>query len=130
MRLLTMEELYKFKNIFQALAWFNNNNPARQKFPNLIEKETITTREDTSVEWAFLCRKIWDTCKMYPLDHQRAFKMRYLGSREGQMHRDHIAEKLGVRPKTVGRWIRNIREDLERVLVAAECIPPPDNSIN
>lgn len=121
---------YKFNTLEQALNWWNSHNPARQKSINLLEDESRARSEDSSAEWATMCTLIYRAIGIFAHGQQKAFRYRYLGDRDKQLNAQDIASLLMVSTRTVKRWTYTVFDEVERVFIAADVIPPRDKHLN
>lgn len=134
-----LEDEYEppFQSLGACLGFWNNYNPARQKFRNLAEPEG-SPRPPTEDFGAVFYNKppsprdLWSTISIIvgkTLKHYRDFEvqgwnLRNQAPREWT-HRvpavDDIAAMQGIHPKKVQRYLRRINEDLVRQL-KARCV--------
>lgn len=135
-------ESYSFKSVFQFLAYYRECNPAR---PRYYEKDryqpehgrVLDGRDEAS--WELCCILLDRALSSYHKESlpRRCFEWRYLTQRDMRSARrgvsarrrdlistEEIAEHLGHHPATIRRWIADVRDHLERVLIDAEVIPP------
>lgn len=120
----------KFESLPQALFWYITHNPARQKAINLLETERGTRPPAEQFSglhdvdtWAAIVCALRDVLDRYDGREALAFRAHEIGLPPGnRIHADEIAEKLAVRPATVYRWIRDIRQALEHELQLREVL--------
>lgn len=121
---------YPFELLGQALSYFNNNNPARQKFTNMFEPDFVgipSSEQSSSHDlWAAICLAIHETLRLYPYEAREIFKRRHLGDRTVQSSKEEIAKDLGLPLRAVRKWLEQIEDDLEAELVYRELLPPKD----
>jgi len=114
-----------FKHIHDALAFYNNKNPARAKSVNLIEPESRGSSNDYLGEyhpndvWASMCGAI----NYVP----EAYRAAYVGNRDYQKHPSDIALSYGVSIRTIYRWLECINDELERELIKRELLEPEED---
>ena len=126
MQILKLERVYsaRFQSLGQALAYWNNSRPARQKFPNLLEPEAHGTARvpDFSGESP---TDIWNSVQaaiQWVLAHrsgrdQRIWRLRNVGDREAeQLAVETIAAQMSITDRRVRQVLRRINDDLIREL--------------
>lgn len=122
---------YPFRSYAQAVAFINYNNPARQKFVNLLEIErgTKPSHEDFSGLtprdlWASVVAGVKKVLKDYDYHHRLVWCLRNRGDTQKQLAAEEIAEVLNMQTRTIYRMLRRIREDIERELVRRHLLDP------
>lgn len=118
----------KFKSVRQAIFWFINHNPAREKHVNLLEPERGATRialhfsgehhDDLYVAVLGAMRK---TLADYNWIERCAFNLCELGRPElitggMRIHPDYAAKALGTKRRYVYTALTRISEQLEKEL--------------
>lgn len=131
----TMQRVYPFNTLGQALGFFNRNNPARAKPLNLFEPEggTIPLAQDLSGEsprdiWAALVLGIARTLKQQSNLEVDVWRMRNVGDTSRQYAVEEISEKIGISAQKIYKILRRINEELEREFVRRELIEPPNDT--
>lgn len=131
MVLFKVEDVYKFKSVNQLLHWYTHNNPARQKFINLLERESKTTNENSSIDWALICSVIYGTLTYCTYNERRAFLMRYSADpKTSNLAIDEIAYELQVSTRQARRYIHSVTDELESVFKQMGLIAPDTEEIN
>lgn len=126
-----MEDVYKFRTINQLLHWYTHNNPARQKFINLLERDSKSTNENSSIDWALICSVIYGTLSYCTYNERRAFLMRYSSDpRAANLALDDIASEINISTRQVRRYINSVTDELESVFKQMGLIAPDTNEIN
>ncbi len=126
----TLEESYEapFSSLGACLAFWNNYNPARQKFQNLAEPESSPrppTEDFAAVFgdgppsprdlWSSIAIIIGDTLKQYRSDEVRGWELRNKAAREATTRVpavEDIAALQQVHPKKVYRYLKRINDDI------------------
>lgn len=122
-----------FKHIHDALAFYNNKNPARAKSVNLIEPESRGSSNDYLGEhhpsdiWASVCGAINYVLSRNTGPRSEAYRAAYVGNRDYQKHPVDIAFSYGVSVRTIYRWLECINDELETELVKRELLEPEED---
>lgn len=128
---LNMEDVYKFRTVNQLLNWYIRNNPARQKFINLLERDSKTTNENSSIDWALICSVIYGTLSYCTYNERRAFLLRYTADpKASNLALDDIAGELNISTRQARRYINSVIDELESVFKQMGIIPPDTNELN
>lgn len=141
-----LEEHCWFRNVYQALAYLNSQNPARMRSVNLLELDRGSSRNGISEwapdeKWAFICRKLQRTLREFDARQRYAFEHRYFGERcvidpkrlpkgykpnsdvRYQLSYEEIADHVRWDVKTTKRRIREVLSAVERRFMNAGIIP-------
>lgn len=117
-----------FSSAGQALNFFHQRNPARQRYVNFFEPERgqkpqfpdFSGLSPTDV-WASVANAIWRTLKDARAEERRAFELAFLNpDRARALAPEEIAAVLKVSTSTVYRYLRTLREELELELKRRE----------
>lgn len=125
---MTRSSKFDFRDTYHALAWFNSHNPARQKFPNILENENYEPDLYEQPKWCYLCTLIYEVLRSQNKIKSLAFKTYALGDMSKRKHPSEIAVIIGVSERTIRRYIKEVSEDLERVFINCKVIPEAENS--
>lgn len=121
-----------FRDFYDVMSFINRCNPARQKSINLIELETRAAPEDSSSLWALSVNTINYAIKAFPRYKASVFKLRYYApfSLDASfcLSIEDIADKCMVAERTVHRWLAEMREECERLLMDRRLIPEKDEN--
>lgn len=116
-----------FRDVYQALAFYNHHKPTRLKSINILERDTRNPNSGhDSVElWSSLCVVVWRVLK--PLNGSVAaegFKRWYLVSREDSnaLSKQDLASELGVSLRTLNRHLNKALVALESEMRDGELI--------
>lgn len=134
---------YRFDSVSQVLSFLQFHNPARQKSINLLERESYSQPEYFSVEvsgkngeteiiedsaalWCVIHLLVQSTFKLMGAPNSVEVKAFYLWrlhpSRRPAL--DDLAAELGKSERTVKRYIRQVREELDFSFQKAGLLPP------
>lgn len=126
-----MSLVYRFQTVNQALEWFNNNNPARSRYLNLIECEVRTKPVSNHFSgghpadvWASICAALCKIIRQHGYRGQVIFNLLYRGDRTERLAKEDIANRFSVSKRQVNNLIRKILDDLEIELIRRELLPP------
>ena len=115
-----------------ALSFYLNNNPARAKSVNFFEQEKREWKHPVSKAelWNVIAYTIANTLIHYNDMKRKAFKLCELGRWEEieerlnkkrkervRVHPSDVASEVGKCERTVRRWVRTIKDDLEKSLI-------------
>jgi hypothetical protein len=112
-----------FRDVYQALAFYNHHNPARLKSINVLERETKGSNSNVdSIElWSVVCVIIWRVLR--PIHGSIAcegFKRWYMVSREDRAanaaSKEDLARELNVSLRTLNRHINKALLKFEKEL--------------
>lgn len=137
----------RFTDVYKLLAYYRYQNPARQKYLNLLEPEIIRTQETTILEVSnfdeIVCYlegpgMLWNKCAMVV---NRALKgadaKKALAFKECRLLPDshrylakEWARKEQVNIRTVYRWLNEVTDEVKRIALVSELIPPEERQIN
>ena len=120
-----MMERYPFESIYQALKFYLSHNPARQKFVNILEPETLEGKSNTDKnkdEWLYLgILFAIERIRRYVPEHQYdAFADFHLRN----LSKDDIAIDVGRSKRTISRWIYKSETDFARELTDMRMLDP------
>lgn len=121
---------YPFNSVGQALAFLNLNNPARQRFPNLLEPEFGNCyHDDFSGQsprdlWASVAAGVFTVLKDQPYLSRLIWVKRNRGDSSGQLAVEDIATEVGVTKNQVYRILKEVREELESELFRRGLLNP------
>lgn len=120
-----MMERYPFESIYQALKFFLSHNPARQKFVNVLEPETLagkSTSDKNQNECIYICVLFaLERIKKYIPEHEYdAFEDFHLRN----LSKDDIAFDVGRSKRTVARWIYKAETKFARELTDMRALDP------
>lgn len=130
-----MENTTKFKNIEGIIA-FLHLNPARQRYPNLLEVESVSAPEIYEVDilddfgqvigsihdrfamWSFCFKRVHATLQSMgglKNDKVRAFTLFYLQpwDNKPRLSAEEVGKQFGKSDKTIWKWVSRVREELE-----------------
>ena len=127
-------DLFPFQHLGQALAFYNNCNPARAKSLCLTEPEGDSkSQSDKDFErgiWAGVALAIGDVLHDLPASEYWAWTQRNLGDRTEQRAVSDIARAMLVSVPTVYRVLNRIDHAIEKNLQRREILPPAESDIN
>lgn len=112
-----------FRDVYQALAFYNHSRPTRLKSINVLERENKGSNSNVdSVElWSILCAVVWRVLK--PLHGSlgyEGFSRWYLVSREDRtanaLSKEDLAREFGVSLRTLNRHINKALLAFEKEL--------------
>ena len=121
---------YPFNSVGQALAFLNSQNPARQRFPNLLEPEFGNCyHDDFSGQsprdlWASVAAAVHQTLKDLPWESRRVWILRNRGDATGQLSIEEIAVEAGRPIRQIYRILKEVREELESELFRRGLLNP------
>lgn len=127
-----MKDVYSppFQRLGQALAYYNNCNPARELRVNILEPDRIKRPilEDFSGDsskdiWCSVAGAIGATLEGKPGDHIIGWSVRNLGPSSLHMAIEDIAKLLGMNDQAVRRFLGKINRELEQELRRRHLIP-------
>lgn len=115
-----LDNVSKFKSIFQAIAYYQNNNPARERRVNLLELDRKGNSygmqfdgEHPADVWSSVVHSFQSVFSCYTHDQRSAYLwLRFCPEELDRPTRKEIGKKLSRNPNTIGRWIRQIDDDL------------------
>lgn len=124
-------EAYQFDSVNQAIRWYQTHNPARQKFLNILEPErgNKPQADDFCTEnpvflWINVVGAIEAILCELDRDRRQAFLLCEIGQNGERVHPVEAAKLFRVHPRTVYRWLQEIREKLEREMQQREILEP------
>lgn len=137
----------RFSDVYKLLAYYRYNNPARQKYLNILEPDIIRTQETIVLEVSnldeFICYldgpgMLWNKCAMtvnralkgVPSNEAKAFIDCKLLPDSHRYLPKEWAQKERVSSRTVYRWINKVTDEVKRIALASELIPPEEKHIN
>lgn len=132
MAIYKLENVYSppFQTLGQALAYYNNCNPARDIRVNLLEPERVKRVEnvdfsgDSSKDrWAAVAGAIAIVLHNRPFDEIEAWLARNVGPSEKHLAAEVIAEKFGWERRRTFKTLARINRDLEAELRRRHLIP-------
>lgn len=119
-----------FTHLHQAVNFYNNKNPARAKYVNLLEPESRGASNDYLGEyhpndvWCSVCGAINYVLTRNQGPRAGAYQAAYIGNRDYQKHPADIAGAYGVSIRTIYRWLERINDELESELIKRELLEP------
>ena len=118
-----------FRDVYQALAFYNHHKPTRLKSINILERDTRSPNSGhDSVElWSSLCVVVWRVLKpLYGTLGYQAFCRWYLVSREDKvataLSKADLAAEYGVSLRTLNRHLNKALVALETEMRDVELI--------
>lgn len=121
---------YPFNSVGAALSFLNTNNPARQRFPNLLEPEFGNCYHDDFSGhsprdlWASVAAAVHGVLKDLPWESRRVWVLRNRGDSSGQLSIDEIAKDVGRPIRAIYRILREVRDELESELFRRGLLNP------
>lgn len=117
------EQAFRFKDCYQALAFYHLKNPARAKYKNLLEAghgaapigEQFSGLHPSDV-WASVVAAIQHTVKACDHCERVALHLMHLVPPAWQHHADDVAELLRCTPRAVYNYRRRALDLLETEL--------------
>ena len=122
-----------FTDLRAAIRFYLNNNPARQKFVNILEPDRIAAEnsEDKAASadlWAAVVRALLNVENCCGTWDFYVFTACEIGFPEAQrQHPADVAKQMHMSERKIRRMIRSCRAELEDELAARGLIPLPDN---
>lgn len=124
-------EQYPFQSTKHLIAYYVWKNPARARYPNLLENEgsgapppQFSGSHPQDI-YSSVIHALRVAVKL--VDDVRAatyFKEHWIGDPQTLLDKQSIAKKYGVSTKTVNRGINKILDELEREMVRRELLDP------
>jgi hypothetical protein len=121
---------YAFKSVGQALHFLATNNPARQRFPNLLEPEFGNCYDDDFSGrsprdiWASVAAAVYSVLKDQGWESRRVWVLRNRGDSENQLSVEEIALEMGRSKHQIYRILKEVREELESELFRRGLLDP------
>lgn len=129
------ESTAPFPHLNAALKFYLTKNPARQKFMNLLE-QTNSNSYHSDFEpyhphrlWARVAKYLDCVLKVQDDVRRDAFERCVLDDAQALLSYEEAGIEFGKSPKTIARWIREIREELEDCFVRAGLVEPDHYAI-
>lgn len=125
---------YRFSSVYEALAFFVYNNPARQRFTNLLEADSNTyiPAEEFSGDhpcdiWASIAHGIKATLGRDTY-RRTIFKMYFLS--DGYYSKELICMELGISLRKLNEILKSIGQALEQEFARRELLPSTDTDVH
>lgn len=127
--------IYPFRDLFQAISYFNDNNPCREVRKNPVEIEIKSkpilddfTGESPKDIWASLLAGIRRVLNDARLEHAHVWVLHNYGPRSQHLALETIAWHQHRDPRTLRRWCAAINEELGAEFRRRELLPPEDEA--
>ena len=122
-----------FTDLRAAIRFYLSNNPARQKFVNILEPDRIAAKNADEKAaaadiWAAIVRSLRNVeiaCGGLPYYVFTACEIGF--PEEGRQHPADVAKQVHLSERKIRRMINTCRAELEDELIARGLIPPADN---
>lgn len=121
---------YPFNSVGQALAFLNLNNPARQRFPNLLEPEFGNTyHDDFSGDsprdlWASVAAAVFNVLKDQPYESRLIWVTWHRNSKPASYSLEDLALDSKKPIRQIYRILKEVREELESELFRRGLLDP------
>ena len=141
-----LEVVYPFTKTIKVISWYQKNNPARQRYKNILEPDNTTFFEEENRDkdepdlietyahnpdfsgvslndiFAAITLILSKTLKSSPRDEERAFLYRYFSD---QFHSwEQIGKILGTSDKTAAFYTKKVEDRLTRRFCERKLLNP------
>lgn len=131
-----MKSVYPFQTVHQAINFYINNNPARQRYVNHAEPdkdsaESVEHRMGGAPQdiYASICLAINYALKHAHEQKYWAYIYRWMTPRELDCSWQGIAQHMRLDKRTVKKYVHQMEDDIFREMVRRELIDPDQASI-
>lgn len=129
--MMKLKVVYPFRTVHQAITYFINNNPARQRYINLLEPErdsaeSVAHRMGGAPAdiYAAMCLAINSALKNAHKDKYWAYIYRWMTPRELDCSWEGIATHMRLDKRTVKKYVHQMEDDIFREMAKRELIDP------